>query len=69
MAKVTGLGHASFTVMDLDRTIEFYVNKLGGRLLDKTKDEGPTLGTCVFGTCNNLHSRNIIPIRLKKPYR
>jgi catechol 2,3-dioxygenase-like lactoylglutathione lyase family enzyme len=52
MAKVTGLGHASFTVMDLDRTIDFYVNKLGGKLLDKTKDEGPNLGTCVFGSCN-----------------
>ena len=49
MGKVTGLGHASFTVMDLDRTIDFYVNQLGGKLLDKTKDEGPQLGTYVFG--------------------
>lgn len=49
MATITGLGHASFTVMDLDRTIDFYVNKLGGKLLKKTKDEGPNLGTCVFG--------------------
>lgn len=49
MPKIIGLGHASFTVMDLDRTIDFYVNKLGGELLDKTKDEGPQLGTYVFG--------------------
>ena len=49
MAKIVGLGHASFTVLDLDRTIEFYVNVLGGRLLDRGKDEGPNQGTAVFG--------------------
>ncbi len=49
MARITGLGHASFTVMDLDRTTDFYVNVLGGRLLDRTKDENETLGTAVMG--------------------
>ena len=49
MAKIVGLGHASFTVLDLDRTIDFYVNVLGGRLLDRGQDEGPNQGTAVFG--------------------
>jgi catechol 2,3-dioxygenase-like lactoylglutathione lyase family enzyme len=49
MAKITGLGHASFTVVDLDRTTEFYVKVLGGKLLHRTKDEGPKLGSYVFG--------------------
>ncbi|MGI5850103.1 MAG: VOC family protein [Christensenellales bacterium] len=49
MAKVVGLGHASFTVMDMDRTVDFYVNKLGGKLLTETVDQGPELGTYVMG--------------------
>ncbi len=49
MANIVGLGHASFTVMDIDRTLEFYVGKLGGKLLTETVDEGPELGTYVMG--------------------
>ena len=49
MAKIVGLGHASFTVMDMDRTVDFYVNKLGGKLLTETVDQGPELGTYVMG--------------------
>jgi len=49
MAKITGLGHASFTVMDLDRTVDFYVNILGGKLLDRTEDKGDKLCIYVFG--------------------
>ena len=49
MARIVSLGHASFTVLDLDRTIDFYVNTLGGKLLDRGKDEGEEQGTAVFG--------------------
>ena len=49
MARVVGLGHASFTVMNLDRTVDFYVNVLGGKLLEPTTDKGPNQGTAVFG--------------------
>jgi catechol 2,3-dioxygenase-like lactoylglutathione lyase family enzyme len=49
MARIVSLGHASFTVLDLDRTIDFYVNTLGGKLLDRGKDEGKEQGTAVFG--------------------
>ena len=52
MAKITGLGHASFTVMDLNKTIDFYVNKLGGKLLTTTVDQGDTLGIYVMGKGN-----------------
>ena len=56
MAKITGLGHASFTVMDLDRTIDFYVTQLGGTLLDRTRDAGSSLGTYVFGEGRQAHA-------------
>ena len=49
MAKIIGLGHASFTVLDLDRTVDFYVHTLGGKLLDRGKDEGKEQGIAVFG--------------------
>ncbi len=49
MAKIIGIGHASFTVMDMERTLAFYVDMLGGELLTETVDEGPELGTCVMG--------------------
>ena len=50
---ITGLGHASFTVMDLERTIEFYVNVLGGKLLTTTVDKGENMGTAVLGPGQN----------------
>lgn len=49
MGKIVGLGHASFTVMDMEKTVDFYVNKLGGKLLTETVDQGPDLGTYVMG--------------------
>jgi catechol 2,3-dioxygenase-like lactoylglutathione lyase family enzyme len=49
MAKIIGLGHASFTVQDIDRTLDFYVGKLGGELLTRTQDAGDSLGTYVMG--------------------
>lgn len=56
MARITGLGHASFTVMNLDRTIDFYVNVLGGKLLTRTVDEGENLGTKVLGEGEQSHA-------------
>lgn len=49
MAKVVGIGHVSFTVMDMEKTLAFYCGLLGGRVLTKTVDEGPELGTYVMG--------------------
>lgn len=65
MSKIIGVGHVSFTVMDLDRTIDFYVNKLGGKLFDRTKDEGEKLGRYVFGNVENTYaSLGIAMVRL-----
>ena len=49
MAKVVGIGHISFTVMDMDKALHFYVDLLGGKLLTRTVDEGPELGKYVMG--------------------
>ena len=49
MAKVVGIGHVSFTVMDMDKTLEFYCGLLGGKVLTQTVDEGPELGKYVMG--------------------
>ena len=49
MAKVVGIGHMSFTVMDIDKTIHFYCDLLGGKVLTRTVDEGPELGKYVMG--------------------
>ena len=49
MAKVVGLGHVSFTVMDMEKTLDFYCGLLGGRVLTETVDEGPELGRYVMG--------------------
>jgi catechol 2,3-dioxygenase-like lactoylglutathione lyase family enzyme len=56
MINIVGVGHVSFTVMDLERTIDFYVNKLGGKLFDRNKDEGEKLGKYVFGTVKNTYA-------------
>jgi catechol 2,3-dioxygenase-like lactoylglutathione lyase family enzyme len=55
MAQITGVGHVSFTVMDLDRTVDFYVNVLGGELLTRTIDEGDDLGPKVLGKGKQAH--------------
>ena len=49
MAKVTGIGHMSYTVMDMDKSLHFYCDLLGGKLLTETVDEGPELGRYVMG--------------------
>jgi len=65
MGNIVGLGHVSFTVMDLDRTIDFYVNILGGTLFDRNRDEGDNLGKYVFGNTKSAYaSLAIAMIRL-----
>lgn len=49
MAKVVDIGHMSFTVMDIDKSLHFYVDLLGGKLLTRTVDEGAELGRYVMG--------------------
>ena len=49
MAKVVGIGHMSYTVMDMDKSLHFYCDLLGGKLLTQTVDEGPELGKYVMG--------------------
>ena len=49
MAKVVGIGHMSYTVMDIDASIHFYCDLLGGKVLTRTVDEGPELGKYVMG--------------------
>lgn len=56
MASVVGVGHVGFTVFNLDKTVDFYVNKLGGKLLTTTIDEGENLGTYVLGEGNQKHA-------------
>ncbi|NMA18716.1 MAG: VOC family protein [Clostridiaceae bacterium] len=49
MAKVIGIGHISFTVMEMQRTLDFYCGLLGGTVLAETIDEGPELALRVMG--------------------
>lgn len=49
MAKAVGIGHMSFTVMDMEKSLHFYCDLLGGKVLTETIDEGPELGKYVMG--------------------
>jgi catechol 2,3-dioxygenase-like lactoylglutathione lyase family enzyme len=46
---ITGVHHFSFSVMNLDRTIEFYTNVLGLPLQSRSRNKYDTLGTALFG--------------------
>ena len=47
---ITGVHHFSFSVMNLDRTIEFYTKVLGLELQSRSRNKYETLGTALFGT-------------------
>jgi catechol 2,3-dioxygenase-like lactoylglutathione lyase family enzyme len=47
---VTRINHVSFTVRDLDRTVEFYEHVLGFRLLGRKRRNYPGLAKGLFGT-------------------
>ena len=49
MAKVTGIAHTGFTVMDMDKTLDFWVDILGGIKTGESVIEGENLGHGVFG--------------------
>ena len=47
---ITGVHHFSFTVTNLERTIEFYAKLLEFKLQSRTENKYNTLGTALFGT-------------------
>jgi len=47
---ITGVHHFSFSVTDLDRTIEFYTKVLGVHIRSRGRNKYETLGTALFGT-------------------
>lgn len=47
---ITGVHHFSFSVQDIDRTIDFYTRVLGVKLQSRTRNKYDTLGTALFGT-------------------
>ena len=47
---IAGVHHFSFSVTDLDRTIEFYTKRLGLKLQSRSRNKYDTLGTALFGT-------------------
>jgi catechol 2,3-dioxygenase-like lactoylglutathione lyase family enzyme len=47
---ITGVHHFSFSVTDLDRTIEFYTEILGVEFQSRGLNKYDTLGTALFGT-------------------
>ena len=49
MANVVGIGHISFTVSDMQKTLDFYCGILGGTVLTETIDETPELARNCMG--------------------
>ncbi len=47
---IVRLHHTSFTVCDLERTVDFYQRLLGFKLVSQKHRDGPQLGTALFGT-------------------
>jgi catechol 2,3-dioxygenase-like lactoylglutathione lyase family enzyme len=47
---ITGVHHFSFSVTDLERTLDFYTKVLGVKLRSRTHNKYETLGKALFGT-------------------
>ncbi len=47
---ITAVHHFSFSVTNIERTIEFYTKVLGVKLQSRGKNRYDTLGTALFGT-------------------
>jgi catechol 2,3-dioxygenase-like lactoylglutathione lyase family enzyme len=45
-----GIHHFSFSVTDIERTVDFYTSLLGAELQSRTKNKYDTLGQALFGT-------------------
>ena len=46
---ITGVHHFSFSVTNMDRTVEFYTRVLGVKLQSRGRNKYDTLGTALFG--------------------
>lgn len=57
MAKVIGIAHTGFTVMDMDATLDFWVNTLGGIQTGEAVIESDTLGQGVLGVQKNTYAK------------
>jgi len=44
---ITGMHHCSFTVTNIERTVDFYTRLLGLELVGRTTNEYDTLGTAL----------------------
>ena len=55
---ITGVHHFSFSVENLDRTIEFYTKILGTELQSRNRNKYDTLGTALFGTQWGLNQKH-----------
>jgi catechol 2,3-dioxygenase-like lactoylglutathione lyase family enzyme len=47
---ITGVHHFSFSVTDMDRTVDFYTKILGIKLQSRSRNRYDTLGIALFGT-------------------
>lgn len=47
---ITGVHHFSFSVQDIDRTLDFYTRVLGVELQSRARNKYESLGTALFGT-------------------
>jgi extradiol dioxygenase family protein len=47
---ISGVHHFSFSVKNLDRTIEFYTKILGLKLQSRNRNKYETLGLALFGS-------------------
>ena len=55
---LTGVHHFSFSVQNLDRTINFYTGVLGIKLQSRARNKYDTLGTALFGTKWGVHQEH-----------
>ncbi len=49
MAKILNVAHTGFIVENMEKTVDFWVNIMGGKLLDRGEDAGDALGAGVMG--------------------
>lgn len=55
---IRGVHHFSFSVTDMDRTIEFYTKVLGVKLQSRGSNKYDTLGAALFGTKWGINQRH-----------
>jgi len=55
---ILGVHHFSFSVMDINRTIDFYTKVLGIEIQSRSHNKYETLGTALFGTKWGLNQQH-----------